>query len=354
MQKRKRILPLQALRPCFSLPIVVHHATASDAYQCMGSCGVSFFFVLSGFVLSLGYGRKIDAGQYSTKGLYLRQVCKSYPMHFFMLLVFLLIGFRHGVMPAVPQLAANVLLLQSWIPLSKFHFAFNGPSWFLCALFFHYLLFKTLYRLISRARVRHLVGLGLGIAALYPFAALSVPDHYSNELLFINPLARTLDFSLGIVAYRLYCSDFTARLKVWISAKASLRSNLLELLPVALLAGLHTFYLSLPFSLQHSWVFWPIVPLIILAFVITDEAPGLLGKVLHSKPLVWLGDIGFEIYITHMLAVRLINRHLPDLDMNLRLCIILPCVILVAYMVKRFVVTPCFDFLNPRITKLLH
>ena len=340
--RRKRILPLQALRPCFSIPIVVHHATGDDIFQCIGSCGVAFFFILSGFVLSLGYGKKIDAGTYSTKAFYMRQLSKVYPMHLAMMLIFLVLNMRLGVFASADQLITNTLLLQSWIPDRAIHFALNSPSWFLCAILFCYLSFKTLYNIIYRMKESSLIAMTLIVIAFYPIIALVIPHHLSNEILFINPLFRLLDFSLGIIVYRLYCSRRTEGLKQWCSSASILKVGMLEALPFIMLAILNTFYLSMPFGLQHAWPYWFIIPLLLIIFVATDERPGFLGRLLHTRPMVWLGGISFEIYITHMFTIRMVQSVLPMLSVPVQVCVIVPCVILVAYLVQRFIVNPCF------------
>ena len=300
--------------------------------------------MLSGFVLSLGYGKKIDSGQYTTRGLYLRQLFKVYPMHFTMFVLFIILRCISFNPPSPEQVTTNVLLLQSWFPFRNIHFALNSPSWFLCDILFCYLTFKTLYRFIFKLSTRKLVLLSAVTFIAYPVIALSIADEWSNEILFINPMLRLLDFTIGIITYRIYVQLKSHDVINKISNASTAHILILEALPILMLAVLHTFYLQLPLGLQHAWVYWIIIPLMLLTYVATDQHPGIIGKLLHTKPLVWLGNISFEIYITHMGTIALINILFPSLVMSLRLLIIIPCVALVAYSVQRFVVNPCFEF----------
>ena len=58
------IRTLQSLRLIFILLVLFSHLSWGDVppLRFGGECGVSFFFMLSGFVLSIGYGAKIEEG----------------------------------------------------------------------------------------------------------------------------------------------------------------------------------------------------------------------------------------------------------------------------------------------------
>ena len=81
------IQTLQSLRFIFIMLIVFSHIIGKS-FDFGGECGVSFFFMLSGFVLSLAYGRKVEERQFSTRSFVLRQLLKFYPLHILMLMAF--------------------------------------------------------------------------------------------------------------------------------------------------------------------------------------------------------------------------------------------------------------------------
>lgn len=57
---------LQSLRFIFVLLIILHHFPVNGVglFAAGGSCGVSFFFVLSGFVITMGICNKIKNNEF--------------------------------------------------------------------------------------------------------------------------------------------------------------------------------------------------------------------------------------------------------------------------------------------------
>ena len=122
--------------------LIVFSHIIGKSFDYGGECGVSFFFMLSGFVLSLAYGDGVRVGQFSTRRFFLRQLSKFYPLHLLMLVVFVVLDARLGIIYDWQHLLPSVLLLQSWIPDEAYYFVANGSSWFLCDVLFFYLLFS--------------------------------------------------------------------------------------------------------------------------------------------------------------------------------------------------------------------
>jgi peptidoglycan/LPS O-acetylase OafA/YrhL len=139
-----------------------------------GVVSVSFFFVLSGFILTYNYADAFCAGVSVSR--YKRFVwdrwAKIYPVH---LLAIMLVMPAAVFSPHLPldwrAVPINGLLLQSWWPSSTPAFMnyLNVPSWALsCEWFFYvvtplaiYLVFKDRYRWIPLSvTLLHLCGLG--------------------------------------------------------------------------------------------------------------------------------------------------------------------------------------------------
>ena len=121
-----------------------------STFDAGGDCGVAFFLMLSGFVLSLRYGGKLREGSFHYGRFLKRRFLKLYPLHLLCLVFFLAV--------ARPRLdlsvLLNALLLQSWVPRPDYYFSCNSVSWFLSSLFFCYLLFPFAYRHV-RLLYRH-------------------------------------------------------------------------------------------------------------------------------------------------------------------------------------------------------
>lgn len=154
---KQRFEALDAFRGLCALSVVVFHMhligsiTELDFFR--GSAiFVEFFFVLSGFVLAHGYGFKENLN-FSTfmKSRFFR----LYPLHFFMLMVFIALEFGKlfaykysGIVfnrepftgaTAISELVPNLLLIQSWTPFTD-GLSFNFPSWSISIEFYIYAL----------------------------------------------------------------------------------------------------------------------------------------------------------------------------------------------------------------------
>ena len=142
------IVTLQSLRFVFVMLIFLSHFSYQDieALDAGGDCGVTFFFLLSGFVCSLGYGTKIETGQFSYFRFLWRRIRKFYLLHLLCLVFFLVVS-----MSSIDvKVLLNLLLLQSWVPDSDYYFSCNSVSWFLSSLLCCYLLFPLIYRHLSK------------------------------------------------------------------------------------------------------------------------------------------------------------------------------------------------------------
>lgn len=136
------IKPLTSLRFFFALMVFFSHIQFIEAddvfltklYKSVfyeGYLGVSFFFILSGFILSLAYKNKILENQTSYKEFWMARIARIYPLPLFTLLIAIplsLGSFFTSKVLWIGKLITNMFLLQSFIPSSSIFFSFNAPS----------------------------------------------------------------------------------------------------------------------------------------------------------------------------------------------------------------------------------
>lgn len=305
-----RIRTLQGARFLFVVLIYMSHFTTpaiAKTFDFGGDVGVSFFFCLSGFVMSWGYGPRVSRGEFCTRRFFWSHFWRLYPLHVLLFGAMLLLDWRIGHTWDVAQMLTSLLLVQSWIPSMHTLYTVNPVSWFLCDILFFYSIFKLLYGWIVRMPGLRLVYCMLGVAITYWVVAWHVPKAWSTCTLYANPLLRSLDFALGIIAYRAYKSGmvercaggkFTLRLSVW-------------LLVFWLLY--YSYNLHADNSVCCVAWFWPFVPVLITRLVATDGTRDPIALLLASRPLQWLGSISFEIFMVHKLAMRIVQHVvLPD------------------------------------------
>ncbi len=161
----------------------------------IGYVGVSFFFLLSGFVIAW-----VTPVGVSPKRFYHRRFARIYPLHFTCLALALIV-------PHVPfektgwAAAANVLLVQSWFPSDEIAFGLNGVSWSLSCEAFLYLCLPVLLHLLK--------GQGQRSRWIWAWSLLALTGLFQAVLHVVGasplwaytfPPMRLAEFLLGVVA----------------------------------------------------------------------------------------------------------------------------------------------------------
>ena len=274
------------------------------ATKSAGTIGVSFFFVLSGFVLTW------SARPGDTYGGFLRRrLVKVFPNHVVTFCLAMLLFAASATPPA--RAVLNLLLLHAWVPNPETFLSVNGPSWSLSCELLFYATFPLLLSATGRIRASRLGWWAGGVVATIvalPSLALLLPaapvfgDDFDGTilggqsehrlwLLYIFPLARLLDFVLGMLMARIVLAGRLPRVRV---------------APAALLtvAG-YTAGLFVPLLYTVDAV--TVVPLALLIAALTaGEARGersLLGRPLMRR----LGEISFAFYLVHAIVLTFLR-----------------------------------------------
>lgn len=301
--------PLTSFRFFAAMMVFSWHTSMVPRYYQLGYAGVSFFFVLSGFILAYTYRDKLRKFNWRKVGsFYGARFAKIYPTHLLTLvlaiaLVFV-IGWKTGFFGAEPHfkraLLLNLFLLQSYYPSNQMNFSFNGVAWSISDEFFFYSLFPFLILGLVwlRGRVSKLLfGLLFVVmwAALLLFLAhrFAVVDDWS---VYIFPPARLFEFLTGAALGLVFLegSILTSRIKRW-------HFTLIELAVLFLLAGAILFIPNLPQALRFGSLLIPVWCLLIYIFA---HQGGTISKVLSWRGLTFLGEISFSFYMIHQLVIR--------------------------------------------------
>jgi peptidoglycan/LPS O-acetylase OafA/YrhL len=166
-----------------------------------GYVGVSFFFLLSGFVLTW------SANADNARRFLWKRFCRVWPLQFLLAVVaFTVVAAQEKTTGALGHVA-EVLLLQAWSPQQTVYFGGNGVSWSLSCEMFFYLLFPLVIGPVSRLRGRGLAitaGVTVTVMTAAPLLALHahVPGLLTYWLFLIFPPYRFGEFLLGMVLAR--------------------------------------------------------------------------------------------------------------------------------------------------------
>ena len=143
-----RLDTLTSLRFFAAAAIVIGHAHSSFGSAGLAISfpldqGVSFFFVLSGFILAYTYPNLREVS--SVRHFWIARFARIWPAHLATLLLVTIVA--PNMPPVEHRLSitlANILLLQSWLPFRDSILSYNGVAWSISTEFFFYLCFPVL------------------------------------------------------------------------------------------------------------------------------------------------------------------------------------------------------------------
>lgn len=297
---------IASLRFFAALAVVIlhlQHFLPFDVTRNLGTA-VSFFFVLSGFILTIAYGQ-----QFSIKQFYLNRVARLWPTHLF---CFLLVVFLIRPVPLTTDVwqsvaFVNLALLQSWFPVVGVPFSFNAPSWSISTELAFYALFPFLVRTRYLGRIT-LVTVLLTLATLIGMEGFARPDEpelfhfWPEHFMLIFPLMRIGEFITGMYAAKLFLNMQAPKryatgyeilalfgmLAFWLST-GSLNGVMAD-------AGL--VMLGEWYKRCGAMVFFAIT------IAVFAWQKGAISTCLSHPVLVKLGEISFCTYMLHQIVIR--------------------------------------------------
>ncbi len=273
------------------VPVLVQRLFLSGGRQ------VDIFFVLSGFILTLIYRNWfMEAVTRHAYGHFLqRRFARIYPLHAFMLvLVFCFVTVaRIGHVDTVNgldkfdplTLPAHFLLVHAWGFLGPMGGYWNLPSWSICIETLAYLLFPLLIWSTTRFARSH----GLLLFAIAALLGCTLNWLTPWGLAGFPGIARGMsEFALGCSAAYLYDSPVAT----W------LRTRTGSVLSVCALV--------LCFALTPDTCF--AIGLFTAPLLLALSGDNMPARVLGCRPLYFLGEISYSIYLGHFLYSSLAYR----------------------------------------------
>lgn len=264
----------------------------------LGVLGVCFFFILSGFVLTWS-SRPGD----TLRAFWRRRFWRLVPNHVVVYVIALGLLLVASQPPTFAQGVTHLFLVQSWFPDNTLFFpSVNGISWSLSVEVFFYASFPLLVMLVRKIRPSRLwlwAGIVAGAALLMPWAAMTFIADQPPSLfptikvswpqywfLYFFPVVRALEFTLGIILARIVQ---TGR---WVGIGA---------LPAAVLTAA-SYIASLYVPQQYTFAAIYLVPTALLIAALASRDIEGRPTFLASRGWVWLGEISYAFFITHLLV----------------------------------------------------
>ena len=261
---------------------------------------VDFFFVLSGFVIAWNYANRLGSGAEVRRFMVLR-LGRLYPLHLFMLLLFLAYETAKLTMGAstVSQAAAFTGEMAPHAVLSNLFLAqslhihdsltWNGPSWSISTEAWTYVLFALVSVTLG------LRGWLLAVAAIAPPLWLLHVSTTGMDVTYDWGLVRCVfGFALGVG-----CAFFQRAHPRGLIERAGLQASLLEIVTVAAVVLYVAAVGKSAWSLLAPFVF-------AVAVLVFACERGAVSRVFRTAPMRWLGTLSYSIYLTHFFFVMLV------------------------------------------------
>lgn len=300
-----RIEALTFLRFCAAFVVLTYHIAVNTVLRQpyleilkKGPAMVTFFFVLSGFVLAITY---IDRDMDRRYNFYVARVARIAPAYMAAFLIIIpftyceYAGFNVDV-----AVVLHLLFLQAWVP----HYAvtLNMAAWAVSVQMFFYLIFPFIFPLmrqrhLSTARVL-MAAMALylisqaGLIGLMNMESFGGEGSAANEFIRFNPLSHLCSFILGIAG------------AIWFLREQAFKDqNRNGLIPMLIVGSVIVFVLN-----NESWIIGKLplalpvqsslyAPLFLAFILIVASANNFLVRAMSRGPFKALGNASYGFYI---------------------------------------------------------
>ncbi|MDO4181520.1 MAG: acyltransferase [Bacteroidales bacterium] len=290
---------LTSLRFIFALMVFGAHCYViddffNDHFFKEGFVGVSFFFVLSGFIIAYNYQEKLQANEVSKRTFWVARIARVYPLHWLTLLVAAILGnyvVASGTVDWLKHFFASFVLVQAYVPQPDYFFSFNSPSWSLCCEQLFYICFPFLVPLAKN--YRHLIAFLVVAAVLMVIGMYFTPEADIKSYWYVNPITRFPDFIVGMLVFRLY---------VWLKDKriTARQGSILEIASVVLFLLFYLCASDVPKVYRYSCYYWLPVSFVLLSFSLQR---GIISRLLTNRLFIVGGEISYSFYLIHLFLI---------------------------------------------------
>ncbi len=315
MRKPAPLKALTGLRCFAAINIVFFHFSDPNWFGWFapivnaGYASVSYFILLSGFVLGYNYNARARDGKLDIVRFYKARFTRLYPIYF----LSLLLSWRM-VMPEYHAhthhmfwlgMVLSPLLLQGWVPeIATF---LNTPAWTMSAESFFYVLFPFMAKWKKPTDIRrHLWKMfGVWMLGLIPGSLYMIlnpdgiphPDRWSwgpwLQALKYTPIPHLASFVFGVLL---------AELDELVPRSMRLRF-ILGVGGFIITFSLLSLGSAIPFALLHDGLLMPLFGCIIIGLAGNNP----LAYALGARPLVFVGEASYCLYLLHFNMWNLIH-----------------------------------------------
>jgi len=350
MSLKKGIDALTSLRFFAAFSVFIDHYVirpySVDWSLSLGYIAMTFFFTLSGFVLTYAYSDDFANSQITKLKFYVGRFARIWPLHILCLVIalpFVLTAFEENFRQTFFYLIVNMLLLQDIIPHSAS--IFNEPSWSISAEMFFYLCFPFLITLaVKKKNIFNFFLFGyllvlLGIALFFSHKQTGLEHNISilnihlslAGLFYVSPPIRLLDFMMGIFLFFIY--------KRLIGVNLSVKNcSYIEIFLLISLGAAYCLHPFVPQLIQLDLLYLPSVSMLLIIFSLQK---GVISKLLSNQKLIFLGEASFAFYMLQTPVKLLVGHSLNVNQVSLQFLHFIVLITL-AIIVHKYFEYPCY------------
>ncbi len=285
-----------------------------DFHTAFTGRGVSFFFVLSGFILTYVYHSRLK--RTGILSFYFKRIVRLWPLHLVCTLIIVwLIGQK--IYPL--KFGVNLLLLQSWIPDRRWSLSYNGVAWSISTEMFFFFMFPFL--LLGGQRQ---FWWKFAIVTLTSFAIVGgahyfyLDREFTNKAMLVsiihtNPVVRLVEFALGMATAWIFINSIARKASAALteSSHRLWHDTLKEVLAMSTMVVFVFTYdwarQSITSNGSHLLSIWyhfagsaPVFAVIIFVFA---RSQGVCARAMGSKAMNFLGEISYAFFLIHSIIL---------------------------------------------------
>ncbi|MDR2795176.1 MAG: acyltransferase [Spirochaetaceae bacterium] len=249
---------------------------------------VELFFMLSGFIFFNKYGKEISEHSLSKRDFFILRFSRLYPLHWLTLFIVITVKF---VLKRYTGSAffvyhnnniffflQNILCIQNgWLQTD---FSFNGPAWSISVEIMMYIVFYTLFYHVRNGKTSLIACLFLIYTGLMMYTSGWNKPVFNDQI-----GVGLMCFFIGCVTGKLlnYCKTNIKLERLIICA------SIFVILALSVIVMVY----------RHEYLIFMGIFLFFPAALIVSLRIRIISSILSLKPLLYLGEISYSIYLMH-------------------------------------------------------
>lgn len=262
-----------------------------DSFQSIlknGAVGMSFFFVLSGFVLAWSSRGGIKENYFK------HRIARIYPAYLLMGVLTLPLLLNFDIYKFLSVIILFLTGMQAWYPQSFPIWHFSG-SWSISVELFFYLCFPFILPYVRKKPVTWLVFAFVSSSLVIPIA-IALDGKHMMPNYYMSPLHRLPEFILGISLGVIYSNGFRL-------LKSKLLLSIISIIVLASIATWNNYS-----YLYNNYLSLPCIAVLILALASTEIKRNIITNI-----LIYLGEISYSFYLMQLPLNLYVNFYRHDL-----------------------------------------